>query len=100
MNIRKGDNVIVISGADKGKTGKVAASFPVKGQVIVEGVNMKKRHERRKRENQKGQIVEKAMPIYVSKLMLLDGAGKRTRVGYKEIGEKKVRVAVRSGKEI
>lgn len=100
MNIKKGDNVIVISGGDKGKTGKVSVAFPDKGTVLIEGVNVKKRHERRRKETQKGQIVEKSVPIRVSKVMLLDSAGKRTRVGYKEIGEKKVRVAVKSGKEI
>jgi large subunit ribosomal protein L24 len=99
MNIKTGDNVIVISGADKGKTGKVVKSYPVDGKILIEGVNMKKRHERKRREGQKGQVVDKPMPIYASKVMLVDATGKRTRVGHKEIGGKKVRVG-RTGKEI
>ncbi|MBI2474445.1 MAG: 50S ribosomal protein L24 [Candidatus Taylorbacteria bacterium] len=98
MNIKTGDSIIVISGADKGKTGKVAKAYPKEGMVLIEGVNVKKRHQRRQ-QNRKGQIVDKAMPLKVSKVMLLDSAGKRTRVGHKDIGGKKVRVG-RGGKEI
>lgn len=101
MFIKKGDNIIVISGADKGKIGKVAASFPEQSKVVVEGVNLKKKHQRKTRENQKGQVVEKALPINVSKVMLIDpSTSKGTRVGHKEIGGKKVRVSIKSGKEI
>jgi len=100
MNIKKGDNVIVISGSDKGKTGKVIAAFPADFKVVVEGINIKKRHQRKNKANQKGQMVEKMMPINVSKVMVVDSGGKKTRIGYKEIGGKKVRVGVVSGKEI
>jgi large subunit ribosomal protein L24 len=100
MNIKKGDNVIIISGADKGKTGKVAVAFPQKNLILVEGVNVKKRHERRRKENQKGQKVERAMPFIASKAMLVDSSGKRTRVIHKVINGKKVRVASKTGKEI
>ncbi|OHA15843.1 MAG: 50S ribosomal protein L24 [Candidatus Taylorbacteria bacterium RIFCSPLOWO2_02_FULL_43_11] len=100
MNIKKGDNVIVISGIDKGKQGKVLSSFPRDSKILVEGINIKKRHQKRRKENQKGQIVEKAVPILASKVMLLDSTGAKTRVGHKEVGGKKVRVSVRSGKEI
>ena len=100
MNIKKGDNVIVISGIDKGKQGKVLSSFPRDSKILVEGINIKKRHQKRRKENQKGQIVEKAVPILASKVMLLDSTGAKTRVGHKEGGGKKVRVSVRSGKEI
>src|SRR3989344_3294283 len=101
MNIKKGDNIIVISGSDKGKTGKVVASFPAVGKVVIEGVNVKKKHQRKTKENQKGQMVEKALPINVSKVMVVDsGTGRGVRVGHKDIGGKKVRVAVKTGKEI
>lgn len=72
MNIRKGDNVTVISGADRGKSGKVVRALPRQGAVIIEGVNVKKRHQRARRANQKGQIVEKAMPINASNVVLRD----------------------------
>jgi large subunit ribosomal protein L24 len=79
MKIKKNDNVIVIAGKDKGKTGKIARAFPAKDLVIVEGVNMKKKHQRATKSNSKGQIVEKAMPVHVSNVMLLEGK-KRVRV--------------------
>ncbi|OHA19119.1 MAG: 50S ribosomal protein L24 [Candidatus Taylorbacteria bacterium RIFCSPHIGHO2_01_FULL_45_63] len=101
MFIKKGDTVIVRSGKDKGKTGKVVKAFPKKSSVIVAGVHVRKKHERPKRGGQKGQIVEKALPIHVSSVMLVDSeSGKGTRVGFKMVGGKKMRVAVKSGKEI
>lgn len=99
MHIHKGDNIIVISGASKGKTGKVTAVFPREGRILVEGVNLKKRHQRARRANQKGQVIEKAMPIHVSNAALIEG-GKPVRAGWKFVGEKKVRVSRRTGKEI
>jgi large subunit ribosomal protein L24 len=68
MHIKKGDTVKMLSGDDKGKTAKVLRAFPAEGRIIVEGVNMVKKHERAKREGQKGQTVERAMPIYASKV--------------------------------
>ena len=98
MNVKKGDNVIVISGSNKGKSGKVLKAFPRAGKVIVEGVNMHKKHERARRTDQKGQVIEKAMPIQVSNVALADPTnGKPTRVGKKLVGESFVRVAKRSG---
>ena len=99
MKIKKNDNVIVIAGKDKGKTAKVVKAFPKDDLVIVEGVNMRKKHERARKANTKGQIIEKAMPIHVSNVMLLEGK-KGVRAGSKLIGEKKVRVSRKSGKEI
>lgn len=97
MKIRKGDNVIVISGKDRGKTGKVLEAFPRTEGVLVEGVNLKKKHQKPQRSNQKGQIVETARPIHVSNVMLVDpSGGERTRVGFKMEGEKKVRIAKKS----
>jgi len=99
MKIKKNDNVIVIAGKDKGKTAKVVRAFPKDDLIVVEGVNMKKKHERARKSNSKGQIVEKAMPIHVSNVMLVEGK-KRVRVGKKMIGEKLVRISRKTGKEI
>jgi large subunit ribosomal protein L24 len=99
MKIKKNDNIIVIAGKDKGKTAKVLRAFPKVDLVIVEGVNMRKKHERARKANSKGQIVEKAMPIHVSNVMLLEGK-KGVRVGKKVIGDKQVRISRKTGKEI
>ena len=69
MHIKKGDTVKVISGDDKGKTAKVLRAFPRENRVLVEGVNMTKRHQRARQEGQQGQIVERALPIDASKVM-------------------------------
>ena len=66
MHVKKGDNVIVLAGKDKGKSGKILKSFPQMEQVLVEGVNVKKVHERSKQRGGKGQIVEKTFPLHVS----------------------------------
>ena len=98
MKIKKGDTVIVITGTDKGKKGKVLRAFPALERVLVEGVNMKKKHQRANKSNQKGQIIERALPVHVSNVMVVDpGSGKPTRIGKKMIGEKSVRVARKSG---
>ncbi len=101
MYIKKGDNVVVVSGKDRGKKGKVISAFPSKGMVIVEGINMRKKHERPRKEGSKGQIIEKAMPLDVSNVMLVDPkGGKPTRIRMKTVNNKKVRVAVKSGATI
>lgn len=98
MKIKKGDNVVVITGKDKGKKSSVLRAFPVQHKVLIEGLNMLKRHKRGMRANQKGQILDIAHPIHVSNVMAIDPkTEKATRVGYKIEGEKKVRVAQKSG---
>ncbi len=77
--IKKGDTVVVLSGKDKGKTGKVTQAFPKMNRVVVEGVNACKRHLRTRRSGEKGQVVEFFMPINSAKLALLDAAGKHLR---------------------
>lgn len=99
MKIRKGDNIIVLAGKDKGQKAKVLKVFPKDSLVLVEGLNLKKKHQKPKKSNQKGQIVDMAMPMHISNVALLDG-GKKTRVGFKMMGEKKVRIAKKTGKEI
>ena len=69
MHIKKGDTVKILSGDDKGKTGKVLKVFPKEGKVIVEGANMMKKHQRPRREGEKGQTVERAVPMYASKVV-------------------------------
>ena len=70
MNIKKGDTVKILTGDDKGKTGKVLKAFPADNKVLVEGINTIKRHQKPTREGQKGQIVEKPMPMNVSNVAL------------------------------
>jgi large subunit ribosomal protein L24 len=100
--IRKGDNVVVISGKDKGKTGKVLRVLQEEGRVVVQGVNLMKRHMRPTPRNPSGGILEREQPLHVSKVMPVDPqSGKGTRVRYKTLENgKKVRVAVKSGEEI
>lgn len=66
MKIKKDDKVKIIAGKDKGKTGKVLRAFPKSDQIIVEGVNIKKKHQKPTKSNQKGQIIDKTTPIHVS----------------------------------
>lgn len=68
LHVKKGDTVTVISGDDKGKSGKVVKAMPRQGKIVVEGLNTVKRHERPKAQGQKGQIVERPMPMSVSKV--------------------------------
>lgn len=101
MKIKKGDKVIVLAGKDKGKTGEVVRSLPKLGKVVVSGVNIAKKHTRNKfNTDKKGEIVDKTMPVDVSNVALFDSKNKPTRVGYKVIGDKKVRIAKKSGLEI
>ena len=72
MNIKTGDNVTIITGKDKGKAGKVLKAFPRENKVVVEGVNIKKRHQRSRQEGKPGQIVESSHPIHVSNVKKSD----------------------------
>lgn len=66
LHVKKGDTVVVLSGNEKGKTGKITKAFPSLGLVLVEGVGMRKKHQRPRREGQKGQIIDKQFPIHAS----------------------------------
>jgi large subunit ribosomal protein L24 len=70
MHVKKGDNVIVLTGKDKGKSGKILRAFPKLDRVLVEGVNIKKVHERAKKQGGKGQTIEKVYPIHVSNVKI------------------------------
>lgn len=103
MKIRKGDTVKIIAGKDKGKTGSVLNVLRDTEQVIIEGINEVKKHQKNRRMRSQGQIIEKSMPIHASNVSLLEG-NKTVRVGYMFEGEgekrKKIRVARPSGKKI
>lgn len=104
MKIKKNDNVVVITGNESGKTGKVLKVYPKISKVIIEGVNLKKRHTKPSQKNPQGGIVEKEAPINASNVMLLDPkTGEPTRIGSQIImdsktGKKKIaRISVKSG---
>lgn len=98
--IRKGDKVVVITGRDKGRTGEVIEVRPSQSRALVRGVNMVKRHQRQSA-TQDGGIISKEAAVHLSNLALADPKdGKATKVGFKMVGDKKVRFARRSGVEI
>jgi len=103
MKIRKGDTVQVMAGKDRGKKGEVQSVLVKTEQVVIDGVNLVKKHQKNKQTRSQGQIIEKSMPIHVSNVSLLED-GKPVRVGYIFEGEgdkrKKVRVARPSGKKL
>jgi large subunit ribosomal protein L24 len=107
MKIRKNDMVMVISGNDRGKTGKVLKVFPAKYRVIIEGINLRKRHTKPNRKSPQGGILEKEASIHASNIMILDPkSNEPTRMGSRVIldektGKKKIaRVAKASGEMI
>lgn len=71
MHVKKGDTVKILAGRDRGKSGKVLSAFPKRDRVLVEGVNKVKKHERPRKAGQKGQVVERAMPIHISNVALV-----------------------------
>lgn len=90
MKIRKNDNVVVISGNDRGKTGKVLKVFPSEFKLIIEGINLRKRHTKPSQKQPQGGIIEKEAPIHVSNVMLLDPkTNEPTRLGAKIILDEK-----------
>jgi len=100
MKIKKGDTVQIITGNDVGKSGRVIKVFPVKEKIIVEGLNMVKKHARPTQENPQGGIMEKEAAVHISNVLILSG-GKPTRVGYKVLDDgKKVKFSKKSGEVI
>ncbi|MBQ6475093.1 MAG: 50S ribosomal protein L24 [Clostridia bacterium] len=99
LNIKTGDTVVVISGKDKGKTGKVMSASPKEGKVMVEGVNIITRHTRARSANEAGGRIERPANIYASKVMLYcDSCKKGVRISKKEVDGKRVRVCAKCGK--
>ncbi len=100
MKIKKGDSVQIISGNDAGKTGRVIKVFPSKEKIIVEGLNMVKKHARPTQENPQGGIMEKEAAIHVSNVMLALG-NQPTRIGFRILDDgKKVKFSKKSGEVI
>ncbi len=103
MKIRKGDTVKVIAGKNKGQTGTVFMTLHDTDQIVIEGVNVVKRHQKNRRARSQGQIVDKSMPMHVSNVSLMEG-DKKVRAGYIFEGDgkkrKKVRVSKKTGKKI
>ena len=101
MKLKKGDNVIVIAGKEKGKSGKIVRVLVKENKVILEGLNMVKKHQRPRKSGEKGTMKDIEMPIHASNVMILDPkTGKATRLGKKKVGEKMVRIARKSNQEI
>ena len=100
FKIKKGDEVIVLTGKDKGKTGKIVKMFPKKMKAIVSELNKVKKNQKPDN-NQPGGIVDKEMPIHISNLSFYDPELKKgIKIGYKSIENRKVRINKSSGKEI
>ena len=98
--IKKGDRVVLLTGKDKGRTGSVTKVFPKEERVLVEGLNMVKRHTKPSQTDPNGGIKNKEAPVHVSNVAIVDSAGKPTRVGFRMEGDKKVRFAKTTGEVI
>jgi len=101
IRIRTGDEVVCISGKDKGKTGTVLEVRPKEQRVVVDGLNIVKRHTRPRPPSEPGGVIEKAAPIHWSNVALIDPQdGRATRVRFGEVDGRKVRIAARSGEKL
>ena len=109
MKLKKGDTVLIISGKDKGRTAKILKSLPKELKVLVEGINIKQKHIRPKKEGEKGQVIKIPLPMDVSNTKFLcPKCGKASRIGYKIIGDhsnlsgqaKKLRICKKCRSEI
>ena len=100
LKIKKGDQVVVLSGKDKGKTGTVTRAMPKDGKVIVGGLNVATRHRKPTQANPQGGLEKIEAPLHVSKVAIATADGKPTRVRFEMKDGKKVRVAVRTGETI
>ena len=101
MNIRKDDKVVVLSGKDKGKQGKVLVADPKGMKVIVEGVNVATKHQKPRKQGEEGGIIKTETPVYAAKVQLVcPKCGKATRVGHKLTENGKVRVCKKCGAEL
>ncbi|WP_186576158.1 50S ribosomal protein L24 [Aquibacillus kalidii] len=101
MHVKKGDKVQVISGKDKGKQGTVLVAYPKKERILVEGVNVVKKHAKPSQDNPQGGILNQEAPIHVSNVLPIDPkSGEPTRVGYEVRDGKKVRIAKKSGQAL
>lgn len=101
MKLKKGDNILILKGKDKGKQAKVLKAFPDQNKIVAEGINTKKKHQGPKKQGQKGSVIEITAPFDVSKAMLVcPKCQKPTRVGYKMTKNDKARVCKKCNSEI
>ncbi len=101
MKIKKNDNVIIITGKDRGKQGKVLRVLAEDEKVLVEGMNLRKKHQKPRKEGEKGQMIDMPHPVHISNVALYcSSCGKGVRMGAKVNGKKKIRVCKKCGKEI
>ncbi len=101
MKIHKNDQVLIISGKDKGRKGKVIEALPKQGRLVIEGINLRKKHMRPKKSGEKGQIVEMPVPLNVSDVKVIcSKCGKAVRTVYKLKGKKKYRICKKCKQEI
>jgi large subunit ribosomal protein L24 len=101
MKIKKGDNLIMLSGKDKGKKGKAIHVFSAENNVVVEGLNLIKKHLRARKQGQKGQIVSKERAVSISSVALVcKSCGRPTRIGFKIEGDNKTRICKKCGAEV
>lgn len=101
MKLKKGDTVLIISGKDRGRTGKVLKSLPRIGKVVIEGMNIKNKHVKPKRQEEKGQMVKLSAPMDMSNAKFLcPKCGKPTRIGYKVEKDRKYRICKKCKSEV
>ncbi|MEK7108751.1 MAG: 50S ribosomal protein L24 [Patescibacteria group bacterium] len=101
MKIRKGDTVKILSGKDRGKRGQVSKVFSERDRILVQGINVKKKHRRARRQDRKGEIILLPAPIAASAAQVVCAScGKPTRIGYRIDAGKKVRVCKKCGKTL
>jgi len=101
MKIKKNDQVLILSGKDKGKKGKVLEVFPMAQKVMVENINLVKKHRKPRRQGEKGQVIEISKPLHISKVELIcPKCGAATRVGYKITETEKFRICKKCQQEI
>ncbi len=101
MKIRKGDRVVVLQGKDKGKEGVVMRAMPSEGKVIVDGVNVARKHQKARKTTMQAGIINKDMPLQVSNVAIVGTDGKPTRIGYRVMPDgTKVRIDKRTGAEL
>ncbi len=101
MKLKTGDKIIIIAGKDKGKTGKIVKVLSKENKIVLDGLNMMKKHQRPRKSGEKGSMVDMSMPIHASNVMILDPkTGKGTRIGKKKVGNKMVRIARKSNQEV
>src|SRR4029079_8205952 len=101
MKLRKNDKVIIIAGKDKGKSGTIVRVLVKENRVIVEGLNMMKKHQRGRKSGEKGSVKDREMAMSASNVMILDPkTGKASRLGKKKVGDTMVRIARKSNQEV